>query len=88
MVWDKAELQPIALCAIPLFFMGGFSISRNNVIFPDIPVPAAIVLAVMIYAAGTALNILIMLLWWKFSGRSFAGENVSSIKRLFNFTDK
>lgn len=85
---DKAELQPIALCAVPLFFMGGFSISKNIVIFTDIPVPAAIVLAVMIYAAGTALNILIMLLWWKFSGRSFAGGNISSIKRLFSFTDK
>ena len=58
-----------------------------------LPVPAAFIAALLIYAAGTALNILILDIWWKKIGRYFSnndgGEGDSaSIRRMFSFMDK
>ncbi|MBQ4363130.1 MAG: hypothetical protein II782_03905, partial [Oscillospiraceae bacterium] len=55
-----------------------------------LPVPAAFIAALLIYAAGTALNILILDIWWKKIGRYFsnndggAGDS-AAIRRLFTF---
>ena len=58
-----------------------------------LPVPAAFIAALLIYAAGTALNILILDIWWKKIGRYFSnndgGEGDSAaIRRMFSFMDK
>ncbi len=55
--------------------------------------PAALLAALAVYAAGTAVNTLILDIWWKKFGRSFSNNNSgegdsAAMRRVFSFMDK
>lgn len=87
-VLDKPILQPVGLCIIPAYFMvlskGDIPVLTNT----NIPIPAAIATAVLIYAAGTAVSILVMKLYWKYSQRDHPGNSSISAKSMFSFSGK
>ena len=57
-----------------------------------ISIPAAVIISLIIYIGGTALNIYIMDMWWEKSGRRMTGKDgvtrdISVIKKILCFLD-
>lgn len=91
---NKSGLQIAAFLMIIPYFMQyklwGSEALHNGF---GLSVPAALIVALIIYTGGTALNIIIMDIWWKRPGRKMSritspDEDISLIKKLTYIPNK